>query len=300
MRIRSEFDIQFHLPAPTSMVALLDLHTSMNPLVVEADALKIEHIDRSTTTLLPTDRYLDMFGNRCSRLFAPAGAIRLSGTNLVEISGEPDAIDTNALQAGIENLPSDVLQYLLASRYCEVDKMCGVASDLFSWTAPGWSRAIAIRDWVHHHVTFDYKAARPTKTALDVFTERIGVCRDFQHLAITLTRAMNIPARYVTGYLGDIRVPFGGPGDFSAWYEVYLGGRWWSMDARHNVPRIGRLLMATGRDATDVAITTSFGVATLTHFYVESNEVDEAGNKVPLPANLTSATLPAAVSAPAS
>jgi transglutaminase-like putative cysteine protease len=137
---------------------------------------------------------------------------------------------------------------------------------------------------VHNHVQFNYNAARPTKSALDVFMERIGVCRDFQHLAITLTRAMNIPARYVTGYLGDIRVPYAGPGDFSAWYEVFLDGRWWTMDARHNVPRLGRLLMATGRDATDVAITTSFGHALLTHFYVESNEVDEYGEKLPLPA----------------
>ena len=300
MRIRSEFDIQFHLPAPTSMVALLDLHPSTDPFAIEPDALKIEHIDRETTTVLPADRYLDVFGNRCSRLFAPAGAIRLrSGTSLVEIPGYPDEINVNAIQAGIENLPSEVLQYLLASRYCEVDRMCSIASDLFGWTMTGWSRAITIRDWVHNHVTFDYKAARPTKTALDVFTERIGVCRDFQHLAITLTRAMNIPARYVTGYVGDIRIPFGGPGDFSAWYEVFLGGRWWSMDARHNTPRIGRLLMATGRDATDVAITTSFGAATLTHFYVESYEVDQAGNKVPLPSGLTTVGLSVPQGAPA-
>lgn len=283
MRIRSEFDIQFHLPAPTSIVALLDLHPSTDAIAKEPGALKIEHVDREATTVLPAERYLDVFGNRCSRLFAPAGAIRLSGDSLVEVSGEADEIDPQAVQAAIEDLPSEVLQFLLASRYCEVDQMCGIASDLFGWTTPGWGRAIAIRDWVHNHVVFDYKAARPTKTALDVFTERIGVCRDFQHLAITLTRAMNIPARYVTGYLGDIRVPFGGPGDFSAWYEVFLGGRWWSLDARHNTQRIGRLLMATGRDATDVAITTSFGVAVLTHFYVESNEVDEAGNKVALP-----------------
>jgi transglutaminase-like putative cysteine protease len=136
---------------------------------------------------------------------------------------------------------------------------------------------------VHDHVRFNYMAARSTKTALDVYTERVGVCRDFQHLAITMCRALNIPARYVTGYLGDIRIPFGGAGDFSAWHEVYLGGRWWTMDARHNTPRLGRLLMATGRDATDVAITTSFGVANLKHFSVESYEVDEHGIAVPLP-----------------
>ena len=153
---------------------------------------------------------------------------------------------------------------------------------MFGHTSPGWARAVWIRDWVHNHVRFDYKTARPTKTALDVFTERVGVCRDYQHLAITMTRAMNIPARYVTGYLGDIRSPYSGAGDFSAWYQVFLDGRWWTMDARHNEPRIGRVLMATGRDATDVAITTSFGVADVTNFYVESYEVDAMGNTVPL------------------
>jgi transglutaminase-like putative cysteine protease len=193
-----------------------------------------------------------------------------------------------AVQHPVGELPDEVLQFLLSSRYCEVDKMSQIAYDLFGSTPEGWMRAVMIRDWVHDHVQFDYKTARPTKTALDVFTERIGVCRDYQHLAITLSRAMNIPARYVTGYLGDIRAPYAGAGDFSAWYEVYLGGRWWTMDARHNMPRLGRLLMATGRDATDVAITTSFGSALLTHFYVESYEVDENGEKVPLPVSLTS------------
>ena len=163
--------------------------------------------------------------------------------------------------------------------------MSGIAGDLFGFTSPGWARAIYIRDWVHNHVAFNYKMARPTKTALDVFTERVGVCRDFQHLAITLSRAMNIPARYVTGHLGDIRHHYSGPGDFSAWYEVFLDGRWWTMDARHNEPRFGRVLMATGRDATDVALTTSFGVANLTNFYVESNEVDAANVKLPVPPN---------------
>jgi len=177
-----------------------------------------------------------------------------------------------------------VLQFLLSSRYCQVDQMSLVAGEMFGHTTPGWARAIWIRDWVHNHVRFDYMSARPNKTALDVFTERVGVCRDFQHLAITMCRAMNIPARYVTGYLGDIRRPSSGAGDFSAWYEVYLDGRWWPMDARHNDGRMGRVLMAVGRDATDVAITTSFGVANLRSFYVESFEVDDVGNKVPLPA----------------
>jgi transglutaminase-like putative cysteine protease len=192
----------------------------------------------------------------------------------------------SAPRPGSIQLPHEVLQFLLASRYCEVDQMSLVAADLFGHTTPGWARAIWIRDWVHNHVRFDYASARSSKTALDVFTERVGVCRDFQHLAVTMSRAMNIPARYVTGYLGDIRRPFGGAGDFSAWYEVFLEGRWWTMDARHNDGRMGRVLMAVGRDATDVAITTSFGVANLVRFKVESFEVDDSGNPVPLPAQL--------------
>jgi transglutaminase-like putative cysteine protease len=181
----------------------------------------------------------------------------------------------------VEDLPSEVLQFLLPSRYCEVDQLGPIAQDLFGWMTPGWTRASAIRDWVHEKVMFNYKTARPTKTAMDVFTERIGVCRDYQHLAITLSRCQNIPARYVTGYLGDIRWPYSGPGDFSAWYQVFLDGRWMTMDARHNEPRIGRVLMAAGRDAADVAITTSFGNAVLTNFYVDSYEVLEDGTTVP-------------------
>jgi transglutaminase-like putative cysteine protease len=197
------------------------------------------------------------------------------------VDGKHEQVDVNAQQTPIEELPSEVLQFLLPSRYCEVDRFVPVAQDLFGWMTPGWERAAAIRDWVHEKVRFDYQTARPTKTAMDVFTERVGVCRDFQHLAVTLSRCQNIPARYVTGYLGDIRWPYTGAGDFSAWYEVWLDGRWWTMDARHNQDRDGRVLMATGRDAADVAITTSFGNADLKYFYVESTEVREDGTVVP-------------------
>ncbi len=215
---------------------------------------------------------------------APAGAMRLSGSSIVEIEELADPINAYAQQAPVEELPSDVLQFLLPSRYCEVDLFGPIAHDLFGWMTPGWTRASAIRDWVHEKVAFNYKAARPTKTAMDVFMERVGVCRDYQHLAIALSRCQNIPARYVTGCLGDIRSPYSGAGDFSAWYEVFLDGRWMTMDARHNAPRIGRVLMATGRDAADVAITTSFGNAILTNFYVDSFEVLEDGTRVaPLP-----------------
>jgi transglutaminase-like putative cysteine protease len=284
MLIQNEFDIQFHLPGETPMVALLNLHSSLDGSLRSGDDLSVEHIDATSSTTIVPQSYIDSFGNRCSRFTAPAGALRLSGRSLVEIPAEADSQPMGAVQHRVEELPSEVLQFLLSSRYCEVDRFSAIACDLFGGIAPGGERAIAIRDWVHNHVRFDYMKARSTKSALDVYTEREGVCRDFQHLAVTLSRALNIPARYVTGYLGDIRIPYGGAGDFSAWYQVWLDGRWWNMDARHNTPRLGRLLMAAGRDAADVAITTSFGIANLTHFYVESNEVDESGAKVPLPA----------------
>jgi Transglutaminase-like enzymes, putative cysteine proteases len=290
MLIRSEYDIQFHLPAPLTILAMLRLHPSLDSVLVEPEILNIEHIDLNTKREIEGSIYLDSFGNRCLRFSAPAGALRLAGHSLVRIEDQPDPIGNEALQHPVEKLPNDILQFLLSSRYCEVDRMAQIASDLFGTIPQGWQLAVAIRDWVHDHVQFNYQSARPTKTALDLFTERVGVCRDFQHLAITLSRAMNIPARYVTGYLGDIRVPFGGPGDFSAWYEVYLGDRWWALDARHNTARLGRLPMANGRDATDVAITTAFGAAHLTHFFVESNEIDETGEKVPLPTSSAAAS----------
>jgi transglutaminase-like putative cysteine protease len=283
MLIRSEFEIEFDLPQAVAMIGLLRLHPSLDDAVRGEEALQVEHIDGETVSPVQAGDYVDSFGNRCTRFLAPQGRLRLSGNSLVERDAFADPIATEAPQHQIEELPTEVLQFLLSSRYCQVDSLSLVAGDLFGHTTPGWARAIWIRDWVHNHVRFDYASARPTKTALDVFTERVGVCRDFQHLAITFTRAMNIPARYVTGYLGDIRRPASGAGDFSAWYEVFLDGKWWAMDARHNDGRMGRVLMATGRDATDVAITTSFGVANLKKFVVESFEVDAAGNAVPLP-----------------
>ncbi len=298
MLIKSEYDIQFHLPLPTTMVAMLHVHPSVEPALTASglpgafsglDRLKVEHVgplspgQPDSARELPIEEFLDGFGNRCSRFVAPAGAIRLSGGNTLRAGDSPDLQGFGLAQTPVEQLPTETLPFLLASRYCEVDKMGGVAQDLFGHMGSGWALAASIRDWVHEKVLFNYKQARATKTAMDVFAERVGVCRDYQHLAVTLTRCMNIPARYVTGYIGDIRVPYSGPGDFSAWYQIWLDGRWWDMDARHNYPRLGRILMAVGRDAADVAITTSFGRADLTHFFVESNEVDEEGRPVPLP-----------------
>jgi transglutaminase-like putative cysteine protease len=230
------------------------------------------------TPQAPHETYLDIFGNICTRIIAPQGPLRLQNSTLIEDRGQPDSVDWNAAQLPVEQLPLDTLQFLLASRYCEVDKLSDLAWNLFGGTAPGWPRAHAICEWVHRYITFGYHFARPTKTALDVYYERQGVCRDFQHLAISLCRAMHIPARYATGYLGDIGVPVNGEMDFSAWYEVYLGDRWWTFDARNFQPRIGRVLMATGRDAADVAITTSFGMTRLNRFSVVSDEVAEGAS----------------------
>lgn len=287
MLISSEFDIQFHLPAPAAVVALLHLHPDVVPRLRFGNELLVEHLGTSAYAgvdprmVVPSTDYLDSFGNRCSRFVAPAGHLRLSGTSLVEVEGTPDRLYPDAQQSAIEDLPPEVLQFLLPSRYCEVDRFGSIAHDLFGSIAPGWEKATAIRDWVHDKVLFNYNAARPTKTAMDVFTERVGVCRDFQHLAITLSRCQNIPTRYVTGYIGDIRIPQSGPGDFSAWYQVFLDGQWIDLDARHNYPRLGRIIMATGRDAADVALTTSFGAAHLTYFFVDSWEMNAAGERVP-------------------
>jgi transglutaminase-like putative cysteine protease len=289
MLVRSQFAIEFDLPQPVAMIGLLRLHPTLDARVRGPEQLQVEHLQGDSSAALAVDEYLDGFGNRCSRFVGPQGRLKLSGESVAEIEAVPDPIRVEASQHQVEDLPSETLEFLLSSRYCQVDTLSLVAGDLFGHTSPGWARAINIRDWVHNHVRFDYACARPTKTALDVFTERVGVCRDFQHLAITMSRAMNIPARYVTGYLGDIRRPASGAGDFSAWYQVFLEGRWWTMDARHNDSRMGRVLMAVGRDATDVAITTSFGVANLASFTVASFEVDETGQAVPLPTKFAAA-----------
>ncbi len=251
------------------MIALLKVHPTRPVSLRDPDLILTE-------PNIPIELYTDSFGNHCARFVAPAGWLRLYSANLLDTPGDPDPVDLSAEQHPVEKLPVDTLRYLLASRYCPVDQMVHIASDLFGHTQPGWERVQAISTWVHQHVTFGYHFARATKTALDVYLERNGVCRDYQHLAVTFCRAMNIPARYAAGYLGDIRVPvIPGPMDFSAWFEVYLGDRWWPFDARFNTPRIGRTPMAFGRDATDVAITTSFGTANLRSFLVVTEEISE-------------------------
>jgi len=267
MLIRVGYDIQFDLPTSIPYIGLVSVHPSRAQDLREPDELTVE-------PATPVTYYVDSFGNRCARFLARPGAIRLYNSTLIEDSGEPDPVNPSARAVPIEDLPEDVLIYLLASRYCEVDLLSNFAAQMFGGLPQGWQKVQAVCDWVHNHVTFGYPHARPTRTGLEVFNERVGVCRDFQHLAVTLCRCLNIPARYATGYLGDIGVPVSDcPMDFSAWFEVYLEGRWWTFDARHNTPRIGRVLMATGRDAADVAITTCFGAAYLKKFEVVNEEV---------------------------
>ena len=218
--------------------------------------------------------YQDSFGNLCRRVLAPRGTLTIESEGVVFDSGFPDAVDLDAREVPVAELPSNTLLYLLGSRYCETDKLSQVAWDRFGTVTPGWSRVQAIVDFVHHHITFNYKLASPTRSALDVYNERVGVCRDFAHLAVTFCRAMNIPARYCTGYLGDIGVPKdASPMDFSAWFEVFLGDRWYAFDARHNRPRIGRILIGIGRDALDVPIMNSFASHRLLNFEVITDEI---------------------------
>lgn len=267
MLIRLGYDIRFEIPCPVPIVALLNVHPSREADLLQPDPLQVDPITK-------LDRYIDSFGNHCTRFVAPTGNLRLYSSTLIEDSGEPDAQDFSAREIAVGDLPVEVLRFLLPSRYCEVDLLTNTAAELFGQIPPGYGRVQAICDWVQQKVTFGYNHARSTKTALDVYTERLGVCRDFQHLAITFCRALNIPARYTTGYLGDIGVPAAPyPMDFSAWFEAYLDGRWWTFDARHNKPRIGRVLIASGRDAADVAITTSFGITRLAQFTVITDEV---------------------------
>jgi len=268
MLIRLGYDISFETATDVTMVALLNVHPSRTSDLREPDIMRIE-------PNVQMDQYRDSFDNICSRFVAPAGTIRLFNSTLVQDTGQPDAQNPEARQIPVNDLPTDTLRYLLASRYCEVDLLSSVVYEVFGNVPAGWQRVQAICTWVHDKVTFGYPFARSTRTALDVYTERMGVCRDFQHLAITFCRCLNIPARYASGYLGDIGVPAAPcPMDFSAWFEAYLEDRWWTFDARHNVPRQGRVLMAVGRDAADVAITTSFGSAKLTNFTVISDEVN--------------------------
>lgn len=267
MRIKAGFEITFDCPKPTPMLLVTSVHPSrQNDLLTPHDLRFDPHI--------LSQEFIDPFGNICRRIVSPSGMLTIATDFLIRDSGEPDAVDIAARQHAVQDLPNEVLPYLFGSRYCETDRLSETAWSLFGSAPEGWTRVQAICDYVHKHIAFGYAHARATKTAWDAYHEKQGVCRDFAHLAITFCRCMNIPARYCTGYLGDIGIPpIDEPMDFSAWIEVFLGGAWYTFDARHNTPRIGRILMARGRDAADVAISTSFGHCTLQKFRVFTDEV---------------------------
>ena len=269
MRVQTGFEIIYDCPAPVPMLLTLSVHASRRQDLETPDWLR-------TDPPLEVRQYLDSYGNICSRVLAPAGRLTLSADFIIRDTGLIDEFAPDAVQHPVEALPDEALLFLLGSRYCETDRLSQVAWSLFGGTPLGWARVQAITDYVHNHIVFNYANARPDKTAYDAWVEATGVCRDYAHLAVAFCRCMNIPARYCTGYMADIGVPVVPPPDFCAWIEVYLGGRWYVFDARNNRPRVGRVLIARGRDATDVAIANTFGEATLAGFAVIGDELPVA------------------------
>lgn len=266
MQIRVGYELIYDCPQPTPMILTLQIHfTRVSDIVVP------DHL--ITSRSIPITAYRDGFGNWCSRIVAPEGEIRLSTDAVVNDLGGLDMVAASASQHLVQDLPEETLLFLLGSRYCETDLLSEVAWSLFDKSPTGWGRVQTICDFVHRHIAFGYEHARATRTAWEAFNERTGVCRDYTHLAIAFCRCMNIPARYCTGYLSDIGTPPPyGPGDFAAWFEAYLGGHWYTFDPRNNVPRVGRVLIARGRDAADVPISTTFGPNTLRSFRVWTEE----------------------------
>ncbi|WP_131194389.1 transglutaminase-like domain-containing protein [Lichenihabitans psoromatis] len=277
MKIRCGFDITYFCNIPTPMLFLLSVHPSR-----EQDLLTPQQI--TFTPHVASRVYTDAFGNRVTRILAPVGETRLTSDFLIRDSGLEDEYAPHAKEIPVEELPDDVLVFLLASRYCDTEALSNLAWSLFGNSPRGWQRVEAIVAYANQRISFGYAHARNTRTASEGHAEQVGVCRDFAHLAVTLCRCMNIPARYCTGYLGDIGVPVGDtPMDFSAWFEVFLDGRWYTFDARHKHARIGRIVMARGRDATDVAISTAFGPANLVGFTVVTDEIPDDVNIGTLP-----------------
>jgi transglutaminase-like putative cysteine protease len=270
MLIRFGYEITVNCAQPTAMVCLLSVNDDR-----KKDIRVPERV--FTTPIIPTTTYRDACGNQCRRLLAPTGDLTIWGDATIEDDGKIDAASFGASELPVADLPDECLLYLMGSRYCETDKLSQAAWDMFGNVAPGWGRVQAICDFVHQHIKFDYLQARSTRTAFEAFNERIGVCRDFAHLALTLCRCLNIPARYVNGHLGDIGVPVVDPMDFSAWIEVFLDGAWWTFDPRNNMPRIGRIVVARGRDAADIPLINSFGPHVLKSFRVWTYEVFDSG-----------------------
>ena len=266
MLIQAGFDITFQCPEQTPMLLQLNVHPTRDADLLSRDVI-------SSDPKLPMTSYLDLFGNRVTRVVAPPGQVTFSNRFVIQDSGELEETPPDTAFTPIALLPDEVLIYLIPSRYCDSDKLADFAWSTFGTLTGGYQRVREICDFVNSKIRFSYPDARPTRSASDSMHEGIGVCRDFAHLAIALCRCMNIPARYCTGYLGDIGVPVDvNRMDFSGWAEVYLDGRWYTMDARHNHPRIGRIVMGRGRDASDVPLSTAFGVANLIRFDVVTDE----------------------------
>ena len=269
MRIQLGYAMEYVCPQATPMILTLNVHYTR-----ASDLEQPDHI--TVTPSVPISAYRDGFGNWCSRIVAQPGLTRISAQVVIRDSGLHDPQAPWSVQHAVQDLPEETLVFLLGSRYCETDLLSVTAWNLFGTTPLGWPRVQAICDFVHHHIKFGYEHARATKTAMEVFQERQGVCRDYAHLAIAFCRAMNIPARYCTGYLSDIAIPPPyGPMDFAGWMEVFLGGQWHIFDPRNNMPRVGRVLIARGRDASDVAIANTFGPADLKHFSVTCDEIPQ-------------------------
>lgn len=266
MLIHVGYDIGLQLQAPTPLLLLLDVHPSRRRDIIYENALNVPDI--------PIERGLDLYGNRTQRLVAPAGPLKLSYRAVIRDPGVLEETPLNAREIPVPDLPNYAMHYLSGSRYCETDELTPIAWQLFGNVPPGFARVKAICEFVHNHIKFDYQAARSTRTAAEAYKEGTGVCRDFAHLAIAFCRCLNIPAAYVNGFLGDIGVPPDpAPMDFSAWFEAYIDHRWVTFDARHNAPRTGRVVIARGRDAADVAMITSFGQHYLGEFKVVCEEV---------------------------
>jgi transglutaminase-like putative cysteine protease len=267
MKLRVGYDLVYECPQPTPMMLMLNTHFTHANDVLVPDVLAVD-------PPVPITQYRDGFGNLCSRVVAPQGLFALSTSALLEVAGEFETRPHAGRQHPVEELPDECLVFLLGSRYCETDLLSDIAWQLFAKTTPGSERVQAICDFVHRHITFGYEHARATKTAREAYDEGKGVCRDYAHLAITFCRCMNIPARYCTGYLSDIGTPRPwAAGDFAGWFEAFIGGSWHMFDPRNNTPRIGRVLIAQGRDASDVPITQTFGPNKLLNFKVWTDEV---------------------------
>ncbi|PPQ37618.1 Transglutaminase-like enzyme, putative cysteine protease [Rhodoblastus acidophilus] len=276
MLIRYGYEITLTCAQPTPLVCLLSVHEERRGDIRDPEKT-------FTTPITPVSTYRDLYGNRCLRLVAPRGDLMIWGDATLEDDGRPDPVIPEARETPVQDLPVECLVFLMGSRYCETDRLSQIAWDTFGKIAPGWGRVQAVCDFVHGHIHFDYMQARATRSAWEVFHERVGVCRDFAHLAVTFCRCLNIPARYVNGHLGDIGVPDGGPMDFSAWMEVYLDGAWHTFDARLNVPRIGRIVVARGRDAADVPLINSFGPHILKTFRVWTYALQAPASGFPPP-----------------